>query len=438
MHKKKTSSGFIRGKIVKGEANAYRCFSKKIAEVIIAEQKKLIVNLLHASPEFAFNFLAGVIDGDGAYNSKGNRINIFCSKDYLLKAISVACLRLNIAYSITTNRTIYNIQIVDKIEDIFRYTRRVKGKYDRMKFGVRLFAARQLLEDIIQKVNYKGRIKSYISNNLLIDAEKIRNFLIPMIKGELQNHELTTIINSDLKMLRADKERDLPQQKVYNITVSDNHNYAVFTNKLTPVVVNNCHAAIVSRELGIPAVVGTKNSTSVIKPDSEITVDCSQGETGYVYKGALPYEVKKTNLKNIPRPKVKIMMNLADPDEAFKFSFLPNDGIGLAREEFIINNYIKIHTLALINYQSKRKTQNAKRKSFGSKKNIKFDRNTVRQIEELTAGYDDKIQFYVDKIAEGIGKLAAAYYPKDVIVRFSDFKTNEYANLIGGKYFEPK
>lgn len=215
-----------------------------------------------------------------------------------------------------------------------------------------------------------------------------------------------------------------------------------------------CHAAIVSRELGIPAVVGTKNATAAIKPDSEITVDCSQGETGYVYKGVLAYEVKKTNLKNIPRPKVKIMMNLADPDEAFKFSFLPNDGIGLAREEFIINNYIKIHPLALIEYQGNR-GKNAEGKTAEKTQKIsarggslpagwrgalggKFDKTTIKQIEELTAGYDDKIQFYVDKLAEGIGKLAAAYYPKDVIVRFSDLKTNEYANLIGGKYFEPK
>ncbi|MBU3964755.1 phosphoenolpyruvate synthase [Patescibacteria group bacterium] len=208
-----------------------------------------------------------------------------------------------------------------------------------------------------------------------------------------------------------------------------------------------CHAAIVSRELGIPAVVGTKNSTSAIKPDSEITVDCSQGETGYVYKGALPYEVKKTNLKNIPRPEVKIMMNLADPNEAFKFSFLPNDGIGLAREEFIINNYIKIHPLALIEYQAKYQIPpkdnstgqaNTKNQSKKSNKKTVLDKDTIRRIEELTAGYPDKIQFYVDKLAEGIGKLAAAYYPKDVIVRFSDFKTNEYANLIGGKYFEPE
>jgi len=182
-----------------------------------------------------------------------------------------------------------------------------------------------------------------------------------------------------------------------------------------------CHSAIVSRELGIPAIVGTKNGTSAIKNKADITVDCSQGETGYIYQGALPFKVEKTDLGVLPKLPVKILINLGDPDEAFKYSFLPQSGIGLAREEFIINNYIKIHPLALLNYGK-----------------IKFDKKTNDKIEGLTAGYDSKTQFYIDKLAEGIGKLAAAFYPKEVVVRFSDFKTNEYANLIGGKYFEPE
>lgn len=187
-----------------------------------------------------------------------------------------------------------------------------------------------------------------------------------------------------------------------------------------------CHAAIISRELGIPAVVGTKNGTSTIKNKTEVTVNCSQGEVGYVYKGKLPFEVEKTDMGAIPELPVKILINLGEPDEAFKYSFLPQSGIGLAREEFIINNYIKIHPLALINYAK------------GAKNPIKFDKKTIKKIEELTAGYSDKVQFYVDKLAEGVSKLAAAFYPKEVIVRFSDFKTNEYANLAGGAYFEPK
>jgi len=181
-----------------------------------------------------------------------------------------------------------------------------------------------------------------------------------------------------------------------------------------------CHAAIVSRELGVPCVVGTGNATEKIKNGQKITVSCAEGEKGYVYKGLVPYKIKKIFVKNIKRPKTKVMINIGEPEEAFGLSFLPNDGVGLAREEFIINNYIKIHPLALINYQK-----------------IK-DKKIKKQIDELTVGYKDKVSFYIDKLAEGIGKIASAFYPKPVIVRFSDFKTNEYANLIGGKLFEPK
>lgn len=180
-----------------------------------------------------------------------------------------------------------------------------------------------------------------------------------------------------------------------------------------------CHAAIVSRELGIPCVVGTGEATKKIKTGQKVTVSCAEGEEGYVYEGLLPFKIRKISLAGLKRPKTKIMMNVGEPEQAFAFSFIPNDGVGLAREEFIINNYIGIHPLALLNY-----------------KKLK-DRKIKKQIDEKTKGYQDKVQFYVDKLAEGIARIAAAFYPKDVIVRFSDFKTNEYANLIGGQLFEP-
>jgi len=180
-----------------------------------------------------------------------------------------------------------------------------------------------------------------------------------------------------------------------------------------------CHAAIVSRELGIPCVVGTESASRKIKSGQAITVDCSDGEDGYVYSGKLPFKIEKTNIKNLKKPKTKIMMNIAEPDLAFTDSFIPNDGVGLARLEFIINNYIKIHPLALLNY-NKLKDQSAKKK-----------------IATLTAGYPNKKQYFIDRLAQGIAMLTAAFYPKDVILRFSDFKSNEYANLIGGREFEP-
>jgi pyruvate,water dikinase len=180
-----------------------------------------------------------------------------------------------------------------------------------------------------------------------------------------------------------------------------------------------CHAAIVSRELGIPCVVGTETASHTIKTGDKITVDCSDGDDGVVYSGIIPFKVKKINIKNLARPKTKIMMNIGSPEMAFASSFIPNDGVGLAREEFIVNTYIKAHPLALINFHTL------------------ADKKAKREIEKITFGYTDKKQFFVDKLAEGIGIIAAAFYPKPVIVRLSDFKTNEYANLIGGKAYEP-
>jgi pyruvate,water dikinase len=180
-----------------------------------------------------------------------------------------------------------------------------------------------------------------------------------------------------------------------------------------------CHAAIVSRELGIPCVVGTGNATQKIANGSSITVSCAGGDEGLVYEGILKFKVDKTDIKNLQRPKTKIMMNIGSPDLAFEYSLIPNDGVGLAREEFIIDSHIKIHPLALLHFDKI------------------TDKKTRALINDLTRGYTNKSQYFVDKLAEGVGIIGAAFYPNDVIIRFSDFKTNEYANLIGGKQFEP-
>ena len=180
-----------------------------------------------------------------------------------------------------------------------------------------------------------------------------------------------------------------------------------------------CHAAIVSRELGLPAIVGTENATEALKDGQAVTVSCAEGETGFVYQGLLKFEVQQIKLHDLPRPQTKVMMNVGNPEEAFRLSFMPNDGVGLAREEFIISNYIKIHPLALLDF------------------NRLEDRALRDEISQLTVGYEDKPQFFIDKLAQGVAMIGAAFYPKDVIVRLSDFKTNEYANLIGGKAYEP-
>jgi pyruvate,water dikinase len=180
-----------------------------------------------------------------------------------------------------------------------------------------------------------------------------------------------------------------------------------------------CHAAIVSRELGLPAVVGTGNGTAVLRDGQEITVSCAEGDEGHVYDGRLKFDIKTLDLRDLPRPKTKVMMNVGNPGEAFRLSFLPNDGVGLAREEFIISTYVKVHPKALLDYH--RLTDPA----------------VTAEIDRVTAGYPDKPGFFVEKLAQGVALIAAAFHPKDVIVRLSDFKTNEYANLIGGKAYEP-
>lgn len=179
------------------------------------------------------------------------------------------------------------------------------------------------------------------------------------------------------------------------------------------------HAAIVSRELGVPCIVGTANASKVLKTGQDVSADCSQGRKGMVYEGKIPFEVKRYDLKEIPELPVKIAMNIGTPDSAFKYSCLPVEGVGLAREEFIIAEKIKVHPNALLQFDSLK------------------DENVKKQITELTAGYATKTQYYVDELAEGIAQIGAAFYPRDVIVRFSDFKTNEYETLLGGKGFEP-
>lgn len=181
-----------------------------------------------------------------------------------------------------------------------------------------------------------------------------------------------------------------------------------------------CHAAIIAREMGIPAIVGCGNATGVLKTGQDITVSCSQGEEGRVYEGLIPFDVIETPLDNLPKTKTKILMNVGNPEEAFKLSSIPCDGVGLARLEFIIANHIKAHPLALMKFDELT--------DFGVK----------AEIAHLTRGYDNKADFFVDKVAQGVGAIAAAFYPNPVVVRMSDFKSNEYANLLGGADFEPK
>ncbi len=179
-----------------------------------------------------------------------------------------------------------------------------------------------------------------------------------------------------------------------------------------------CHAAIIARELGIPAVVGCGNATALLKDGQGVTVSCAEGDTGFVFDGELNFDIRTNSVDAMPELPFKIMMNVGNPDRAFDFAQLPNAGVGLARLEFIINRMIGVHPKALLNFNS-------------------LPSELQESVEKRIAGYASPVDFYVDKLVEGVSTLAAAFWPKKVIVRLSDFKSNEYANLIGGKLYEP-
>ncbi len=257
-------------------------------------------------------------------------------------------------------------------------------------------------------------------NPNVVEAYKLLNSATPIAKGTSVGNKIGT--GRVKKILDIRNISDFKDGDVL-VTEMTDPDWVPIMKQSSAIVTDKggrtCHAAIVSRELGIPCVVGTGNATAKLKDDEQVTVSCAEGDDGYVYEGVLKYEVNRTDIKNLPRPKTKIMMNVGSPDLAFEYSMIPNDGVGLAREEFIIDSHIKIHPLALLHFDKL------------------TDPEARETILQMTKGYKNKEQYFVDKLAEGVGIIGAAFYPNDVIIRFSDFKTNEYANLIGGKQFEP-
>ncbi|WP_406660486.1 phosphoenolpyruvate synthase [Methanolobus sp. ZRKC3] len=216
----------------------------------------------------------------------------------------------------------------------------------------------------------------------------------------------------------------LPSFKAGEILVADTTtpDWEPVMKKAAAIITNKggrtCHAAIVSRELGIPAVVGAENATEILKTGMEVTVSCAEGDNGRIYEGILPFHIETIDLKGIEKTRTEIMMNLGNPEEAFALSMTPNDGIGLARLEFIITSYIKVHPMALIHPEKVE------------------DDAVLDEIEKVTAGYENKEDFFVERLSQGVATIAASFYPKPVVVRMSDFKSNEYASLIGGENFE--
>lgn len=256
-------------------------------------------------------------------------------------------------------------------------------------------------------------------NNLMLEHYSLNANAEPIVTGHAVGSKIATgnaHIIADVSQLSAFKPGDV---LIADITTPDWEPVM----KIASAIITNrggrtCHAAIISRELGVPAVIGCGNATHVIPNNAAITVSCAEGDVGKVYKGKLDFECKTLDLTGLKRPKTKIMINIGNPELAFKTSFLPNDGVGLARMEFIITEYIKAHPLALIHPERVQ------------------DSGVIAQLKELTRNYPKPEDFFIQHLAEGVGTIAAAFYPKPVIVRLSDFKTNEYAALLGGKDFE--
>ena len=231
------------------------------------------------------------------------------------------------------------------------------------------------------------------------------------------------IVSGIARILKSPKEGHLLKPGEILVTEATNPDWNAVMKKAAVIVTNKggrtSHASIVARELGLSAVVGTHNGTEVIKTGQQITVSCAEGDVGKVYNGKLSWDEREIRLDKIQLPDTDPMLILADPSNALKLSFYPNKGVGLMRMEFIINNYIKVHPMALVKFNELK------------------DKKAKKEIQELTKSYKDKKNYFIDNLSQGVAMIAAAFYPKDVIVRMSDFKTNEYANLLGGKEFEP-
>ncbi|PHM60418.1 phosphoenolpyruvate synthase [Xenorhabdus ishibashii] len=265
----------------------------------------------------------------------------------------------------------------------------------------------------------QARPETVRSNQQVMERYQLNEQGDVLIEGRAIGHRIGV---GTVKVIHNLSEMDRIQVGDVLVTDMTDPDWEPIMKRAAAIVTNRggrtCHAAIIARELGIPAVVGCGDATERLQEGQQVTVSCSEGDTGYVYQNKLDFSIQSSQIDKLPELDVKIMMNVGNPDRAFDFACLPNEGVGLARLEFIINRMIGVHPRALLEYS---------KQSFELRE----------QIKSLMVGYDDPIEFYVGKLTEGIATLAAAFWPKRVIVRLSDFKSNEYANLVGGDRYEP-
>ncbi|MEY0973238.1 phosphoenolpyruvate synthase [Providencia huaxiensis] len=266
----------------------------------------------------------------------------------------------------------------------------------------------------------QARPETVRSNQQVMERYQLKQQGQVLVEGRAIGHRIGSGV---VKVIHNLSEMDRIQAGDVLVTDMTDPDWEPIMKKAAAIVTNRggrtCHAAIIARELGIPAVVGCGDATDRLHEGQQVTVSCSEGDTGFVYEGKLAFEIHSSEVSDMPNLDVKIMMNVGNPDRAFDFACLPNEGVGLARLEFIINRMIGVHPRALLEFDKQSPELQA-------------------EIRQMMAGYDDPIEFYIGKLTEGISTLAAAFWPKRVIVRLSDFKSNEYANLVGGDIYEPE
>jgi len=415
IYKKPRATGVFNGRKIVGSPNNFNLtlFDKQFVSNIASFVENLDQVNLHFSENELKHFLGGVLDGDGSFASDSKRLHIYVNptERKCFEAIMVSLLRLGIHPQVCFNRSIYNLQIIEGAKELIDFTLRFQKLLlnERTKYkSTRYFVAKQVLNDFVTKISYKGRLKVYVERNHLIGEKVIREIIEEGREKGIDVSKLEQILASPFRQMRVRKIKELGIGEVYNFEVDGTNeldkNFVVFTNTLTPVLVSNSHAAIVSRELGIPCMVGASNALEVLKDGMMITLD---SRNGLVYEGEIKELLEREKVLEVSpeeaaklKTKTKILMNLGVPMEIEKYKNLPFDGIGLMRIEFIIAEWIKEHP----NYM-------------------------IEKGEE---------QKYIDKLAEGIAMVAKAIYPRFVVVRFSDFKTNEYRQLVGGEKYEPQ
>lgn len=375
----------LRGRQISGEATHFSSYKLAPAMEIARISQNLDGWALRLDETSSLNFLAGLIDGDGSFLD--NRLHIYVSKENILQGVILSCLNLGIFPQVTKNRGIHHVQILERMSDILTFTKRARGIAREKVLGNKLFSAKQILGDIIDKVNWQGKIKTYVNNNLLIDSRKLCRLF--KLCDEKTREEIIKVINSGLRMHRVNKISDLYEEDVFNLEIeADNeldHNFIVFTKKYTPLLVSNSHAAIVSREMGIPAVIGTERATNILKDGQELTVN---GFTGKIYEGK--HEKVESEILPIIQTETKIKVIVDLPDYAERAAKTEANCVGLTRIEGII-------------------AESGKHPLYFYKEN--------------------KMKDYENIIFKGIHGIAKHF--DEVWVRTSDIRTDEYKNLQG-------